>query len=49
MPGSRSELHSRRVEAVRAWTTFVEHGDGAESLVRPEILGSWQRSGTARR
>ena len=47
MSGSRSELHSRRVEAVRAWTAFVERGDDAESLVRPEILGSWQRSGTA--
>jgi hypothetical protein len=47
MTGSRSELHSRRLEAVRAWTTFVEHGDAAASMVRPEILGSWERSGTA--
>ncbi len=44
---ARSELHSRRVEAVRAWTTFVERGDGAERLVRPEILSSWARSEAA--
>jgi transcriptional regulator of acetoin/glycerol metabolism len=42
-----SQLHSRRLAAVRAWTAFVEHGDEAADLVRPEILGSWQRSGTA--
>ncbi len=29
---------------MRAWTAFVEHGDGAEALVRPEILRSWRRS-----
>lgn len=46
MTGARSELHSRRLDAVRAWTAFVEHGDLAASLVRPEILGSWERSGT---
>ncbi len=44
MTASNSELHSRRVDAVRAWTTFVERGDGAEGLVRPEILRSWERS-----
>src|SRR6476620_2156209 len=44
---ARSELHSRRVDAVRAWTTFVERGDGAEQLVRPEILSSWARSEAA--
>jgi transcriptional regulator of acetoin/glycerol metabolism len=44
---ARSELHSRRVEAVRAWTTFVERGDGADRLVRPEILSSWARSEAA--
>src|SRR6476620_5843718 len=44
---ARSELHARRVEAVRAWTTFVERGDGAEQLVRPEILSSWARSEAA--
>jgi transcriptional regulator of acetoin/glycerol metabolism len=43
----RSELHSRRVEAVRAWTSFVEQGDDAAALVRPEILTSWTRSGAA--
>ena len=44
---ARSELHSRRVDAVRAWTSFVERGDGAEQLVRPEILSSWARSEAA--
>ena len=29
---------------MRAWTAFVEHGDGAQTLVRPEILTSWERS-----
>ncbi|MCW2867804.1 MAG: transcriptional regulator domain protein [Marmoricola sp.] len=38
------ELHTRRVTAVRAWTSFVQHGDGATGLVRPEILRSWERS-----
>ncbi|WP_460818548.1 sigma-54-dependent transcriptional regulator family protein [Nocardioides korecus] len=38
------ELHTRRVTAVRAWTNFVQHGDGATGLVRPEILRSWERS-----
>lgn len=46
MPRSR-ELDGRRLEAVHAWTAFVEHGDWAESLVRPEILRSWQRSESA--
>ena len=44
MSSPSSELHSRRLAAVRAWTSFVEHGDGAKGLVRPEILRSWQRS-----
>ena len=44
---ARNELHSRRVDAVRAWTSFVENGDAAESAVRPEILSSWTRSGAA--
>ena len=44
---ARSELHARRVEAVRAWTSFVERGDGAAQLVRPEILSSWARSEAA--
>jgi transcriptional regulator of acetoin/glycerol metabolism len=47
MTGRRNELHTRRVDAVRAWTNFVEHGDGAEGLVRPEILRSWERSAPA--
>src|SRR5690606_31034348 len=34
----------RRQDAVRAWTSFVEHGDAVEQLVRPEILTSWNRS-----
>lgn len=44
MPGS--ELSDRRLEAVRAWTAFVQDG-GGEPLVRPEILTSWRRSGAA--
>ncbi|MDP3891271.1 transcriptional regulator [Nocardioides sp.] len=47
MSVNRRELQDRRVGAVRAWTAFVEHGDGAGPLVRPEILRSWQRSGAA--
>jgi hypothetical protein len=47
MTSSRSELHSRRLDAVRAWTAYVEHGDRAATVVRPEILGSWRRSGAA--
>ncbi|WP_205473847.1 helix-turn-helix domain-containing protein [Nocardioides sp. SYSU D00038] len=43
----RDELHSRRVEAMRAWTTFVEAGDVPAPRVRPEILHSWARSGAA--
>ena len=39
-----TDLQARRLDAVRAWTAFVEHGDAAESLVRPEILTSWGRS-----
>ncbi len=40
---SHDDLHRRRLEAVRAWTDFVEHGD-ADNTVRPEIRRSWQRS-----
>src|SRR4051812_34189695 len=43
----RGELSTRRQDAVRAWTSFVEHGDAAEQLVRPEILTSWTRSEAA--
>src|SRR5689334_7146022 len=39
-----TDLLARRMAAVRAWTTFVEHGDAAQALVRPEILTSWERS-----
>lgn len=42
-----SELQERRLQAMRAWTSFVEEGDAAEPLVRPEILTSWTRSGAA--
>ena len=38
------DLHARRVSAVRAWTRFVEDGDGEADVVRPEILRSWQLS-----
>jgi hypothetical protein len=38
------DLQGRRHASLLAWTTFVERGDDAESLVRPEILRSWQRS-----
>ncbi len=38
------DLAARRLAAVHAWTSFVEHGDEAASLVRPEILSSWARS-----
>ncbi|MEO7351916.1 MAG: transcriptional regulator [Marmoricola sp.] len=47
MAGPINELHTRRVEAVRAWTNFIEHGDGAAGMVRPEILRSWERSAPA--
>jgi transcriptional regulator of acetoin/glycerol metabolism len=42
-----ADLLGRRQAAVHAWTAFVEHGDGAERLVRPEIYSSWTRSGAA--
>jgi len=44
---ARAELQARRSEAVRAWTSFVENGDDVEAQVRPEILRSWTRSGSA--
>ncbi len=43
----REELQARRLDAVRAWTSFVELGDEATPLVRPEILRSWELSGAA--
>lgn len=45
--GVRGDLRGRRVTALQAWTAFVQHGDAAEPLVRPEILRSWQRSEAA--
>jgi transcriptional regulator of acetoin/glycerol metabolism len=42
-----TDLLARRLAAVRAWTAFVEHGDAAERLVRPEIYSSWTRSNAA--
>jgi transcriptional regulator of acetoin/glycerol metabolism len=47
MTAERADLAARRLEAVRAWTAFVEHGDEAARLVRPEILSSWERSGAS--
>ncbi len=44
MDTSRAALQNRRLDAVRAWTNFIEHGDRVEGLVRPEILRSWERS-----
>lgn len=41
------ELDQRRRVALAAWTTFVEEGDRATDLVRPEILDSWTRSGAS--
>jgi hypothetical protein len=39
-----NDLQDRRLSSLRAWTAFVEHGDRAALLVRPEILKSWRRS-----
>ena len=47
MTTSQDELHTRRVDSVRAWTEFVEHGDRVAGRVRPEILRSWERSAPA--
>ncbi|UMG93453.1 transcriptional regulator [Nocardioides sp. TF02-7] len=44
---ARAELQARRVEAVRAWTSFVERAATVDRLVRPEILHSWNRSQAA--
>src|ERR1700755_2646549 len=43
-PTPQVDLQDRRVSALRAWTAFVEQGDGVAELVRPEILRSWRRS-----
>jgi hypothetical protein len=47
MPQQYGELHEQRLRAVRAWSAFVEEGDRAAAVVRPEILRSWERSGVA--
>ncbi|MDN5746318.1 MAG: transcriptional regulator [Nocardioidaceae bacterium] len=39
------DLLQRRHATFAAWNTFIEQGDRATSLVRPEILDSWTRSG----
>ncbi len=41
------ELDERKRACLHAWTTFVEQGDAAAPLVRPEILTSWERSGAS--
>lgn len=43
----QTELDARKRACHHAWTTFVEQGDAAEPLVRPEILTSWTRSEAA--
>ena len=43
----RSELHARKLEALRAWTSFIESGDDAAAVVGPEIFTSWTRSEAA--
>jgi hypothetical protein len=37
------DLQYRRLQTVRAWTSFIERADGVTD-VRPEILRSWQLS-----
>ena len=44
---SDQPLRDRRADAVRAWTRFIEHGDGVAPRIRPEILRSWELSGAA--
>lgn len=43
----QGDLQVRHREALRAWTSFVESGDLAERVVRPEIRNSWARSTAA--
>lgn len=38
------DLDQRRHATLAAWNTFIEQGDRAAPLVRPEILDSWTRS-----
>jgi transcriptional regulator of acetoin/glycerol metabolism len=44
---ARAELQAKRLQAVRAWTSFVQHSAGVDKLVRPEIYRSWTRSESA--
>jgi transcriptional regulator of acetoin/glycerol metabolism len=44
MKSDRRTLQHRRVAAVQAWSAFVERGDGASTVIRPEILRSWELS-----
>lgn len=41
---ARSDLQTRRLDAMRAWTTFVGESGEPPLVVRPEILASWARS-----
>jgi transcriptional regulator of acetoin/glycerol metabolism len=43
---AHAQLQARRIDALRAWTSFVADGDQA-AAVRPEILSSWARSGAS--
>ncbi|MFT3872880.1 MAG: transcriptional regulator [Nocardioides sp.] len=47
MTSSHEDLTQWRLRAVQAWTSFVEAGDQAAAVVRPEILHSWQVSQAA--
>ena len=47
MTSAKSELQARRLDAVRAWTSFVEQGEEDGAVVRPEILRSWELSNAA--
>jgi transcriptional regulator of acetoin/glycerol metabolism len=44
MKSDRRVLKDRRVAAVQAWSAFVERGDDAGPVIRPEILRSWELS-----
>ena len=44
MTSDHRSLQDRRVAAVQAWSAFVERGDEAEPMIRPEILRSWELS-----
>jgi hypothetical protein len=44
MKSDRRALQDRRVAAVQAWSAFIERGDDASTVIRPEIRRSWQLS-----